>query len=212
MEAKLKPKAGEKYHMLTCLGEDTEKGKPFYLFKCECGNVKSIRYFPVVKGSTVSCGCYARKIIAEHMPIKHGGRGTRLYRIWKNMRTRCNNPNSPSYQYYGGKGIKICSEWDDFAAFSEWAYSNGYSEELTIDRKDFTKGYSPDNCRWVTRKEQSNNKTNNVFITQSGETHTMAEWCEIYGLPYGTIKSRWKRHKSTDGLFAPIEKGAALNG
>ena len=83
--------------------------------------------------------------------IKHGGYGTRLYNIWRGMKTRCHNPNDKDYPHYGGKGITVCSEWaDDFACFQRWALKNGYERHLTIDRIDNDSGYLPSNCEWIT--------------------------------------------------------------
>lgn len=104
-----------------------------------------------------------QKFVGE---VIHGGKGTRLYRIWKNMRSRCNNPTNPRYYAYGEKGIKICGDWDRFEVFREWAEKNGYNDNLTIDRRDVEKGYCPENCQWITYQENHNkmmdyNKKNN---------------------------------------------------
>jgi len=89
---------------------------------------------------------------------RHGGSGTRLYRIWAAMKTRCMNPNFWAYNHYGGRGIKVCRAWQKFPAFQRWALSNGYRDKLTIERKNNDRGYCPSNCKWATRKEQSSNQ------------------------------------------------------
>lgn len=85
----------------------------------------------------------------------HGMWGTRLHRIWTHMRERCNNPRCKCFAYYGGAGVKVCPEWDSFLSFHSWASGNSYGETLTLDRMDPEKGYSPENCRWITRSENS---------------------------------------------------------
>jgi hypothetical protein len=112
---------------------------------------------------------------------KHNGTGTRLYEIWKGMRKRCYCSNRKEYKDYGAKGVRVCSEWDEFPNFRDWAMENGYADDLSIDRINPYEGYSPQNCRWVTRKEQENNKRNSVFITFNGETKTVTQWAETYG-------------------------------
>lgn len=120
----------------------------------------------------------------------HGMKGTRLYRIWVNMRQRTKNPNNHEYGDYGGRGIKLCKDWEKFENFCKWAKENGYAENLTIDRKDNEKGYSPDNCRWVTAKANNRNKRNNHCLAYKGETKTIAEWAEITGLSKAMIRYR----------------------
>lgn len=132
----------------------------------------------------------------------------RLYRIWADMRTRCNNPNFPGYADYGGRGIKVCPEWQAYEPFREWAVSNGYADTLTLDRKDNDKGYSPANCRWVTQKEQCNNKRNNHLLTYNGETLTVAQWARKLGVNYFTLHDRitklgWSAEKA---ISTPIKQ------
>lgn len=139
----------------------------------------------------------------------HHGTGTRLYSIWQAMKTRCFNPNFAAYMRYGGRGISVCKEWaDDFPAFREWALANGYSDDLTIDRIDTSKGYSPDNCRWATYKEQANNTRRNIKITVNGETGTVAEICRKYSVNRFLVYDRitrlgWEPEKA---IFTPARK------
>ena len=125
---------------------------------------------------------------------KDGRKGTRLYRIWTNIKTRCLNPNSTHYQNYGAKGITICDEWkNDFKVFYNWAMSHGYSDELTIDRINNKLGYSPDNCRWVDMSIQANNRSSCRMITIDNQTKSMKEWCEILGMNYSLVRDRLNR-------------------
>lgn len=110
------------------------------------------------------------------MFLEHGMSHTRLHDIWTHMIQRCGNQNNAAYKDYGGRGICVCEEWLEFVAFAKWATTNGYSEELTIDRIDNDKGYSPDNCRWTTQLVQSNNTRKNLFVTAFGETRTIKQW------------------------------------
>jgi hypothetical protein len=99
-----------------------------------------------------------------------------LYERWREIRRRCMAPSNKSWKHYGGRGIRVCEEWDSFPEFEQWAVSNGYSDGLHIDRIDVNKDYSPDNCRWVTNLQNQNNKRNNYYVTAFGETKTLAEW------------------------------------
>ena len=122
--------------------------------------------------------------------MKHGQYGTHLYHVWEKMKQRCNNPKHIQYADYGGRGIKVCSEWNDFKRFYEWAISNGYKETLFIDRKDNNKGYSPENCHWVTKVENNNNKRNNRFFQYEGKRQTIAQWAREFNMNYFTLRAR----------------------
>lgn len=167
--------------------------------KCDCGNTTIVGTSSLTLGVTSSCGCKAIEITKE-LCTTHGMTHTRIYHLYYSMRARCYNPDSTSYKKYGAKGITVCDEWlgeNGFINFCKWAMANGYEEHLTIDRIDGTKGYSPDNCRWATYKEQANNTKATVFLTYNGETKPASEWSEITGLSQSSITHR-KRKGWTD--------------
>ena len=137
-----------------------------------------------------------RVALAKKNFTKHGKKHTRLYNIWCNMKKRCYNKNFTYYSNYGGRGIEVCDEWkNDFQAFYDWSMNNGYNDLLTIDRIDNDKGYSPENCRWVTRKVQNSNSRNCHYLEYKGETHTISEWAELVDIPMKTIHLRITRLK-----------------
>lgn len=130
-----------------------------WICQCDCGNKCFTRTNSLKSGKTTSCGCYSRESASVNKrAMTHGLSKSRLYITWRNMRVRCSNKNDREYKHYGGRGIQVCPEWrDSFEAFRDWALANGYQDDLTIDRIDVDKDYSPDNCRFITRSE--NNKT-----------------------------------------------------
>lgn len=189
-------KKGEKYGKLVYLGRDYSKDSRYGLFKCDCGNTKSIITYNVKNGATRSCGCI-NKIDPPH--TTYGYSHTRIDNIYKTMISRCGNPNNRTYKYYGARGICVCEEWKtDKIKFFEWAFANGYSDTLTLDRKDNYQGYSPDNCRWITYKGQNNNRRNNRLITAFGKTKTVAEWADERKIKAATIHARLKRGWSAE--------------
>jgi len=135
----------------------------------------------------------------------------RLHAIWKGVKSRCNNPNRKSYKYYGGRGIKICEEWDkSYVAFRDWSVANGYQENLTIDRIDTNGHYCPENCRWTTCRVQSNNTRRNHVIEAYGEAHTMAEWARINNISYHTMKTRLRKGLTGEAVVAPVHKARTV--
>ena len=130
---------------------------------------------------------------------------TRIYHIWNGMIGRCERQSYNAYDRYGKRGILVCEEWHDFEEFKSWAMKNGYAEDLTIDRVDPNGNYEPSNCRWVTMKDQQNNKLNNHVITFDGETKTVSQWAEALGIRTQTLFSRLKRHWDIEkALTAPV--------
>ena len=133
------------------------------------------------------------------------GKHSKLSNIFHNMKARCYVPHNKDYKNYGARNIGICDEWlnteksgtsncsKGFIAFKNWALNNGYADNLTLDRIDVNKGYSPDNCRWITVKER-NNKRNNRFLTYKGQTLTFTQWEEKLGLYKGALRDRIDRY------------------
>ena len=139
--------------------ENSKHKRRFGIYKCGfCGSNFKANTHDIKNGRTKSCGCYQKRRASETHKT-HGLRSTRLYVIWANIKDRILNPKHHKYKDYGGRGIIICDEWkNDFASFYDWAMSNGYSDELTIDRIDNDGNYSPENCRWVTQIIQTRNQ------------------------------------------------------
>jgi hypothetical protein len=161
--------------------------------KCDCGNDFIARGSSLLKGATISCGCYRKEVSAKNH-TKHGKSKSKLYVMWLGMCARCNNPNNENYSRYGGRGIKVCDEWRNYENFYNDMHST-YKKGLTIDRIDNDKGYSKDNCRWVTPQEQMHNYSRNVKITINGETDTVKRMCEKYNAKYDNVVRQIKKGK-----------------
>jgi hypothetical protein len=158
---------GERFGKLEVIGygktivQDKKHIRYYCLCKCDCGKQKLIREDSLKQGDTKSCGCL---LLTNPSVRKHGLSDTRLYKVFRDMKTRCYNSNSPDYKNYGGRGITICEEWlKDYLSFRNWAEANGYDEnakkmQCTIDRIDVNGNYEPSNCRWVSSKIQARNK------------------------------------------------------
>lgn len=167
----------------------TKAGRAIWKCKCSCGNYTNSVSSDLRNGDVKSCGCYRHDI--DILRSAASNKNTRLYRIWIAMKKRCYNKNDSKYKYYGEAGIDVCEDWrTSYKSFKEWSTSNGYAEDLTIDRIDVSRGYYPDNCRWVSMKVQSNNRSNNRIITYNGTNYTLAQLAEKFNLPYNKLYHR----------------------
>lgn len=184
---------GQKFGLWTVIGfAEVKDGHSFWRCRCDCGNEAIVRGSSLKQGRSKSCGCDREKRRIKKI-TKHGGYGTRLYRIWDNMKKRCYNPNDISYPRYGARGITICEEWLTFKNFQEWAIANGYDDFLTIDRIDNDEGYTPSNCRWCDVKQQANNRRTSHYVTYNGETLTLKQWAEKLNVSYPLLFQRFNR-------------------
>lgn len=197
--------SGMRFGRLTVIGEHhrNEKGRYMWLCQCECGNTTIVNGGDLRKGCTKSCGCLKKSLVPK--PIRtHGKSKTPLYKIWIAMRQRCENPKEKNYHRYGGRGITVCPEWGRYEVFMEWALSHGYIEGQTdIDRRDNDKGYSPENCRFISHKENLRNTHRKLHDVIEGEDITLAEAAERHGLPYRLVYQRYKRGKRGGELVEP---------
>lgn len=205
MGRKIRDLTGQKFGMLTAIKRVEDKvsstGKHYvmWLCKCDCGNDKVVARSALVKNETRSCGCLKGE--------SHGMSNTRLNEIWMGMKRRCNDPQRKDYKNYGGRGIKVCDEWEkSFIAFRDWALTNGYNDTLTIERMDVNGNYEPENCTWATREEQANNKRDNRFLTYNGKTQTVSQWSRELDISENTIRNRINQGL-TDEEVLTITKG-----
>ena len=180
---------------------ENRKGRVCWECECECGRKLVTRGDNLTSGRTQSCGCYNRaRSSSAH--TRHGESDTRIYNIWRKMKSRCATKIGRTFKDYGGRGITVCQEWlDSFEAFRDWALENGYRDDLTIDRKDVNGPYSPENCRWATQKEQTNNRRCTATLSYMGETRTIKEWSELTGINYQTLLWRKKQNWSAEKIL-----------
>lgn len=189
--------------------KDTGKRSPskkiIYLCKCDCGKTVEVTGYSLKKGDTKSCGC-----LRIEMMTTHGMYRSRLYKIWAGMLSRCDTETATGYKNYGGRGITVCTEWREFENFQQWAFKNGYEENLTIERIDTNGNYEPSNCKWATKKEQNRNKRNNVYVKVKGEKMTLKDVSDRYGMDYKTIRLRYKAGLRGDEIIKPLQPGVKL--
>lgn len=193
------------------------KLKAMAICRCECGNEKAIAVESLRRGHTKSCGCIQREAAGMisfshgHATRKYGKSPT--YSVWSRMNDRCYNQNHRHYPYYGGRGISICERWRGESGFNNFLLDMGERPNgKTIDRIDGDGNYEPVNCRWATRKEQSNNIRTNVWLEFNGEKKTLAQWSDQTGLTGNVITRRISRGWSIkDALTRPANRGNKLH-
>lgn len=185
-------------------------GSTYWNCICDCGNEKVVKGVRLTRGITKSCGCYNKDLVIQRNKNNADGkfRDERLYRIYYGMRTRCYNEDDVGYEIYGARGINVCDEWlNDFFTFQQWAFENGYRDDLTIDRINNDGNYEPSNCRWADIKTQCNNRRTTKFIEYKGIRKSISEWSATTGIRRGTIYSRLKKGWSVeDAITIPSGK------
>ena len=194
-------------------GADSAGKNSTWLCRCDCGNEKIVSKVSLKNGSSKSCGCYNSELEKQRIKVLHDQRRgeypriDRLFRIWRKMRNRCLSPQNCSFKDYGGRGIEICSEWDNFYEFQEWALNSGYEPTLTLDRIDVNGNYSPENCRWVNIKVQERNKRKTIWLTLNGTKKSMADWSDEVGISWKTLHSRYVRGWSDERILTtPVQR------
>lgn len=140
---------------------------------------------------------------------RHGLSKTKNWNVWQSMLQRCNNSNNKDYINYGGRGIKVCEEWLEYINFYNWSMTNGYCEGVSIDRINSNGDYEPSNCRWITNKEQQNNKRNNIHILYEGKILTLTELAEITNINREVLEMRYIRGDRDERLIRPVRKRIA---
>ncbi len=185
------------------VGREREgKRIPIILCRCACGEYFLAKETTIIHGGARYCrsGCAA-------WAKAHSGR--LLRHVWQNMIARCTDPRHMNWSAYGGRGIRVCTEWlESFDAFSGWAIKSGYRQGLTIDREDNDGDYTPENCRWATMEQQANNRRSCIVVTYGGQSMTLKQAVKASGFSYETLKHRYHAHGEA-GLFAPPQRQAA---
>lgn len=185
------------------VSEDGSPSRTKWLCRCDCGADTVVRADALASGATQSCGCLQKELAAEKLlkrTLTHGDAASREHAIWRSMKNRCLNPKTPDFQWYGRRGIRVCDTWrNSYEAFVA-DMGRAPTPKHSIDRIDNDGDYSPENCRWATRREQGNNKRNNRKIEYGGQIYTLSELARKAGLKVTTLIMR------LDQYHWPIEQ------
>lgn len=184
---------GKKFGMLTVIerAESNKEGRSMWLCKCDCGNLVTVLGKDLRRGHTSSCGCY-KSIVPKMRRIMTQEDRNGAYASWKNIRQRCYNPRNPEYKWYGGRGIKMCEEWNDSREFLKWCKANGWKKGLDVDRIDNNGDYEPSNCQFLTRSANVKKQGKKVMV--DGEEMLIPDFSELAGYHrnYGNYLFRTK--------------------
>jgi len=182
--------------------------KIVFICQCNCNgkNIISVRADNLRRGTSKSCGCYQKSVVATTNKT-HGKRRHKIYSVWCGMLSRCNNKKNIGYSRYGGRGIKVCERWHIFENFFK-DMGNPPTIEHQLDRfPDNNGAYSPENCRWASRKENSNNRRNNHILEFNNTCLTVTQWSERLNIPIKTLFSRIRRGWNIEKtLTAPVKR------
>jgi hypothetical protein len=197
---------GQSFEKLLVVSQaDSRGGKTYWNCICECGREKVVRGKELKSGDTKSCGC-----LVKENSTTHGMHQTSTYKIWRSMKNRCLNPKNKGYQHYGSRGISVCDRWLKFENF--YIDMGEKPEGMSLDRKNNDGPYSPENCRWATPREQSNNQRSNHLITYQDKTQTLSQWAEELGISRNTLlnrlTSRWTVEKALTTPPRPMKKAS----
>jgi hypothetical protein len=209
MATKLVINPGQTYGKFTVISEAERVRIPsgqknrMFLCRCECGKEKTIRLLHLVRGRILSCGCDGF--------VKHGMTSSEVYTTWRGMKNRCYGEKTIQPHLYKDKGITVCKEWKrNFIVFRDWAFLNGFKHGLQLDRIENDKGYSPENCRFVTPSVNGRNKDNTLKVIYKGVSRPLKEVLDElnisdrYYLTHGRIKRGWDHEKA---ITTPPRKG-----
>lgn len=198
--------SGRRFGRLLVLSIGARRKNGYLWFcQCDCGSTASVLSGRLLSGKTQSCGCLRRER-ASRARFIHGKTNSTTYNTWHGMKTRCHNPASSGFRYYGGRGIRVCDRWRN--SFQNFLADMGECPDgRSLDRIDNDKGYSPENCRWATRREQAVNARSNVNLLFNGESLCVSEWARRMGCKVATIYQRLRRNWPIERILAaPVRK------
>lgn len=201
---------GQRFHKLVAIKQNGRSscGKVLWLCQCDCGNTTTVQGVLLRNGSTKSCGCLVSEKITKRNTT-HGMTCSREYHSWKSMKGRCINKNDPAYRRYGGRGISVCDRWVN--SFENFVHDMGSRpKQRTLDRINNEGDYSPENCRWASRKQQNDNRRGTTLIEHGGAVRSCSDWSRRLGgrtnLVADRLASGWSEEKA---VTTPLRKKLA---